>query len=233
MKYVALETTPYIIFQVLSAILAAAVLLFTLNAYRYSGEPFLISFFSGFALLETSYGFVLVNRFMTGSAAIYHGTLWVQQLTQTVAFALLAMTYHLKDRNLTASRAVQLTLAFIGVLSAALLAYFVLPGFFALAPRSLYAFRSAAAPYLYAFSLGLLGFVIYDASRTLTAVPQKSNLPLAGYWVLAAGQILWVYWGITDNMGALLLANLSLVFSLALFTVPFLAIWSRHKAGLP
>ncbi len=233
MEYVALEATPYVIFQVLSAILAAAVLLFTVKAYRYSGEPFLISFFSGFALLETSYGFVLVNRLIVGSAAIYHGTLWVQQLTQTVAFALLAITYHFKDRNLTASRAVQLTLAFIGVLSAALLAYFALPGYFALAPRSLYAFRSAAAPYLYALSLALLGYVIYDASRTLTVVHQKSNLALIGFGVLAAGQLSWVYWGITDNMGALLLANLSLVLSLALFAAPPLAIWSRHKAGLP
>jgi hypothetical protein len=225
----AVELLPYAglfsIFQVVTILLVGAILFFTLKAYRMTNHSFLITFFIGFTLLEVSFGFVLLNRLFGQTGAVYHGTLWIHEIFQTTAFAFIASTYFLRNKNLTTAGTAVLASVFIVILSLAFFIYLSFP------PDIAFAWRGIIAPYLYAISLGFSAYIVYNVLGTFTKkTPQKryiSFIPPAGFGTLAIGQILWVYWGITDTGIALLLANLLLVISLTVLTIALVIIWRR------
>jgi hypothetical protein len=225
----AVELLPYAglfsIFQVVTVFLIGPILFFTLKAYRITNNSFLITFFIGFALLEISFTFVLLNRVFGQTGVVYHGTLWIHEIIQTGAFAFIASTYYLRNKNLTTAGTAMLASVFIGILSLAFFIYLSFP------PDIAFAWRSIIAPYLYAISLGFSAYIVYNVVGTFTKkTPQKpytSFIPPVGFTTLAIGQILWVYWGITDIGIALLLANLLLVIALALLTITLMIIWRR------
>jgi hypothetical protein len=221
--------TLFSIYQVVTVFLVGAILFFTLKAYRMTSHSFLIAFFIGFVLLEISFTFVFLNRLFGQTGAIYHGTLWVHEIIQTGAFAFIASTYYLRNKNLTLSSVEILALIFLGILVSAFFIYLSFP------PDIAFSWRGIIALYLYAIGLGLLAYIIYNVLETFTRTSQKTSqkksyssffIP-AGFGTLAIGQALWVYWGITDAGLALLLANLLLVIGLALLTVSVAIIWRR------
>ncbi|MDQ3967712.1 MAG: hypothetical protein M3275_04865, partial [Thermoproteota archaeon] len=60
---------------------------------------FLIAFFLGFLLLESSFTFVLINRLVGHTGILYHGTFWIQEILQTAAFAFMASAYYFKNKE--------------------------------------------------------------------------------------------------------------------------------------
>lgn len=212
------------VFQVITIFLVGAILFSTLKVYRMTNYSFLITFFIGFTLLEISLGFVLLNRLFGQTGITYHSTLWIHEIVQTAAFVFIASTYYFRDKSLTLRSVAIFALFFIGIL---LLAFFIYLSF---PPDVAYSWRGIIASYLYAVSLGLLVYIIYNVLRIFARTSQKSYISFfipAGFGTLAIGQVLWVYWGLTDIGSTLLLANLLLVIGLALLTVAIAIIWRR------
>lgn len=202
--------------------MVAAILTFTFKAYRVTSQPFLINFFLGFMVLEASSFFALLNLFFGNNRVVYDDTLWIHQTTQTTALALIASTYYFKDRNITKVAAPMSALIFLGVLSLTLLTYLTSP------PSSVFPSPEAVNIYFYTFGLLLLSYVFYNSVRVSATIPRKSNaFAPAGFGTLVIGQVSWLIWGLSGKNVAFLLANLSLVIGLALFTAALAKIMRR------
>jgi hypothetical protein len=209
--------------QILIVFLVGAILFFTLKAYRITNYPFLIAFFIGFTLLEISFTFVLLNRLFGQTGILYHGTLWVHEIIQVGAFAFIASTYYFKNKNLTVRSIAAMTVVFVAVLFLAFYIYLSLPSEIA------FEWRGIIGSYLYAISLGVSVYLLYNVFVAFTRT-QKSYPALlipAGFSTLAVAQVLWVYWGITDIGTVLVLANSLFALSLGILTLAIAIIWRR------
>lgn len=223
----------FVAFQIITLFILSLILLFTIKAYNITKQPVLLNFSLGFILLETSFAFVLLNRFYGQTGIIYHTTFWIHDVLQTAAFVFIALTYYLtftrKISNI--STIIIPVLVFAGLFVISIIAYFSVP------PEVSSSFRVTVGTYLYAVSLGLLIYVLYNISKTfiLKTVKKKEilNLPIPlGFLALAIGQVLWIYWGLSDANTALFLANLFLVIGLGLFATVIFKIWRhRHPVG--
>jgi hypothetical protein len=206
----------FLIFVFVAAVLVAVFSGFVVRAYRLTRRPWLVSFCFGFALLEVSFLFVLLNRYIGETSFLYHGTLWVHQVIQTAGFGLIAATYYLKDRILSARRSFLFGVLYVAVLGVSLALYFAAPG------RTV---RSMTDEYVYGIGLALVAYSLSKALRGTGAGTGRAVLVPSGFGAFAVGQAAWVYWGITDADAALLLAGLSLPLGLALLTATVLKIW--------
>ena len=125
------ELLPYAdlfsVLQILIVFLVGTILFFTLKAYRITSYSFLIAFFIGFALLEISFTFVLLNRLFGQTGILYHGTLWVHEIIQVGAFAFIASTYYFRNKNLTIRSIEAMTVVFVVVLFLAFYFYLSFP----------------------------------------------------------------------------------------------------------
>lgn len=195
---------------------------FVLRAYRMTRAPWLLSFCLGFALLDISFLFVLLNRLLGETRALYHGTLWVHLVIQTAGFGLIAATYHLKDREASARRLALFAIAYVSALPLVLGLYFALPA------RIAFEARSMSDEYVYAIGLALVIYAVAKAARRTPIEAGPALLVPAGFAALAAGQISWVYWGLTDADAAFLVAGISLPLGLALLTAMALKIWRER-----
>jgi hypothetical protein len=222
------ELLPYAdlfsVLQILIVFLVSAILFFTLKAYRITSYSFLIAFFIGFALLEISFTFVLLNRLFGQTGIMYHGTLWVHEIIQVEAFAFIASTYYFRNKNLTIRSIAAMAVVFVVVLFLAFYFYLSFPSEIA------FEWRGIIGSYLYAISLGVSVYLLYNVFMAFTRTPEKSYSALlipAGFSTLAVTQVLWVYWGITDIGTVLALTNSLLLVSLALLTIAVAIIWRR------
>ena len=222
------ELLPYAelfsVLQILIVFLIGAILFFTLKAYRITSYSFLIAFFIGFTLLEISFTFVLLNRLFGQTGIMYHGTLWVHEIIQLGAFAFIASTYYFRNKNLTIRSIAAIAVVFAVVLFLAFYFYLLFPSEIA------FEWRGIIGSYLYAISLGISVYLLYNVIMAFTRTPEKSYSALlipAGFSTLAVTQVLWVYWGITDIGTVLALTNSLLLVSLALLTIAVAIIWRR------
>ena len=222
------ELLPYAdlfsVLQILIVFLVGTILFFTLKAYRITSYSFLIAFFIGFTLLEISFTFVLLNRLFGQTGILYHGTLWAHEIIQVGAFAFIASTYYFRNKNLTIRSIVAMAVVFVVVLFLAFYFYLSFPSEIA------FEWRGIIGSYLYAISLGISVYLLYNVFMVFTRTPEKSYFALlipAGFSTLAVTQVLWVYWGITDIGTVLALTNLLLLVSLALLTIAVAIIWRR------
>ena len=222
------ELLPYAdlfsVLQILIVFLVSAILFFTLKAYRITSYSFLIAFFIGFTLLEISFTFVLLNRLFGQTGILYHGTLWAHAIIQVGAFAFIASTYYFRNKNLTVISISVMAVVFVVVLFLAFYIYLSFPSEIA------FEWRGIIGSYLYAISLGISVYLLYNVSMAFTRTPKKSYSDLlipAGFSTLAVAQVLWVYWGITDIGTVLALTNSLLLLSLALLTIAVAIIWRR------
>jgi hypothetical protein len=196
---------------------------FVLRAYRMTRAPSLLGFCLGFALLEVSFLFVLLNRLYGETRALYHGTLWVHLVIQTAGFGLIAATYNLKERETTAGRLVLFAVAYVIALAAGLGFYFALP---TVTARDV---RMMSDEYVYAIGFVLAAYALAKAARgTSIKAGGRALLVPAGFAALAAGQVSWVYWGLTDLDAAFLVAGISLPLGLALLTATAWRIWRER-----
>lgn len=223
-----IELLPYAdlfsVLQILIVFLVGAILFFTLKAYRITSYSFLIAFFIGFTLLEISFTFVLLNRLFGQTGILYHGTLWIHEITQVGAFAFIASTYYFTNKNLTVRSISAMTVAFVVILSLAFSIYLSYPSDIS------FEWRGIIGLYLYTISLGVSVYLLYNVFMSFTRTPERSHSALlipAGFSILAVSQVLWVYWGITDIGMVLVLANLLLALSLGILTLAIAIIWRR------
>jgi hypothetical protein len=222
------ELLPYAelfsVLQILIVFLVGAILFFTLKAYRMTSYSFLIPFFIGFTLLEISFTFVLLNRLFGQTGIFYHGTLWVHEIIQVGAFAFIASTYYFRNKNLTVRSITAMTIVFVVVLFLAFYSYLSFPSDIA------FEWREVIGLYLYAISLGVSVYLLYNVFMAFTRTSEKSYPALlipAGFLMLVISQVLWVYWGITDIGMVLVLANSLLALSLGTLTLAIAIIWRR------
>jgi hypothetical protein len=222
------ELLPYAelfsVLQILIAFLVGAILFFTLKAYRMTNYSFLIPFFIGFTLLEISFTFVLLNRLFGQTGILYHGTLWVHEIIQVGAFAFIASTYYFRNKNLTVRSIAAMTVVFVVVLFLAFYIYLSFPSDIA------FEWREIIGLYLYAISLGVSVYLVYNVYLAFTRTSEKSYPTLlipAGFLMLVASQVLWVYWGFTDIGMVLVLANSLLALSLGILTLAIAIIWRQ------
>jgi hypothetical protein len=195
---------------------------FVLRAYRMTRAPSLLGFVLGFALLEVSFLFVLLNRWFGETRVLYHGTLWVHLVIQTAGFGLIAATYSLRDRESTAGGLALFAVAYVLALASGLGFYFALP---AMTARGI---RMMSDEYVYAIGFLLAAYALVKAARGTSIKAGRSLLVPAGFAALAVGQVSWVYWGITDADAAFLVAGVSLPLSLALLTATAWKIWRER-----
>lgn len=222
------ELLPYAelfsVLQILIVFLVSAILFFTLKAYRMTNYSFLIPFFIGFTLLEISFTFVLLNRLFGQTGILYHGTLWVHVIIQVGAFAFIASTYYFGNKNLTVRSIAAMTIVFVVVLFLAFYIYLSFPSDIA------FEWREIIGLYLYAISLGVSVYLLYNVYMAFTRTSEKSYPALlipAGFLMLVISQVLWVYWGITDIGMVLVLANSLLALPLGILTLAIAIIWRR------
>jgi hypothetical protein len=210
--------------QILIVFLLGTILFFTLKAYRITSYSFLIVFFIGFTLLEISFTFVLLNRLFGQTGIMYHGTLWAHEIIQVGAFAFIASTYYFRNKNLTIRSIAAIAVVFVAVLFLAFYFYLSFPSEIA------FEWRGIIGSYLYAISLGISVYLLYNVFMAFTRTPEKPYSALlipAGFSTLAVTQVLWVYWGITDIGTVLALTNSLLLVSLTLMTIAVAIIWRR------
>jgi hypothetical protein len=221
----------FIVFQILTAFFVGAILWFSLRAYRLTNMPFLIAFFLGFLLLESSFTFVLINRLVGHTGILYHGTFWIQEILQTAAFAFIASAYYFKNKELTNTRIAIYAIAMIIIIAISVIAFLSTPPTFA------FAWRTLTSPYFYLVNLALLSYAVYQVTTT-TSLSSSHKRPVrirallvpGGFAILALSQILWIYWGFTDLNDALVIANALYVTGLALLASALLMILRRRPS---
>ena len=192
---------------------------------------FLIAFFLGFLLLESSFTFVLINRLVGHTGTIYHGTFWIQEILQTAAFAFIASAYYFKNKELTNARIATYAIAMIIIIAISVIAFLSTPHAFA------FAWRTLTSPYFYLANLALLSYPVYRVATTTSLfsphkqlIRPRALLVPAGFAILALSQILWIYWGFTDLNDVLVIANGFYVTGLALLTSTLLMILRRRPS---
>jgi hypothetical protein len=223
----------FIVFQILTAFFVGAILWFSLRAYRLTNMSFLIAFFLGFLLLESSFTFVLINRLVGHTGILYHGTFWIQEILQTAAFAFIASAYYFKNKELTNGRIATYAIAMIIIIAISVFAFLSTP------PTLAFAWRALTSPYFYLANLALLSYAVYGVATTATTSLSSSHkrpiraralLVPAGFAILALSQILWIYWGFTDLNDVLVIANALYVTGLALLASALLMILRRRPS---
>jgi hypothetical protein len=220
----------FIVFQVMTAFFVGAILWFSLRAYRLTQMSFLITFFLGFLLLESSFTFVLINRLVGHTGILYHGTFWIQEMLQTAAFAFMASAYYFKNKELTNARIATYVIATIMIIVIFVIAFLLTPTTLA------FAWRTVTSPYFYLVNLALLSYAVYRVTTTSLSSSHKqlvrSRVPLVpgGFAILALSQVLWIYWGFTDLNDVLVLANGFYVIGLALLAGALLMILRRRPS---
>jgi hypothetical protein len=223
----------FIVFQILTAFFVGAILWFSLRAYRLTNMTFLIAFFLGFLLLESSFTFVLINRLVGHTGILYHGTFWIQEILQTAAFAFIASAYYFKNKELTNARIATYAIAMIIIIGLSVIAFLSTP------PTLAFAWRTLTSPYFYLVNLALLSYAVYGVTTTTTTslssshkhpVRARALLVPAGFAILALSQILWIYWGFTDLNDVLVIANGFYVTGLALLASALLMILRRRPS---
>jgi hypothetical protein len=222
----------FIVFQILTAFFVGAILWFSLRAYRLTNMPFLIAFFLGFLLLESSFTFVLINRLVGHTGILYHGTFWIQEILQTAAFAFIASAYYFKNKELTNARIAIYAIAMIIIIAISVIAFLSTP------PTLAFAWRTLTSPYFYLVNLALLSYAVYGVATTTTSLSSSHKRPVrvrallvpAGFAILALSQILWIYWGFTDLNDVLVIASGFYVTGLALLASALLIILRRRPS---
>jgi len=216
----------FIVFQVMTAFSVGAILWFSLRAYRMTQLSFLIAFFLGFLLLESSFTFVLINRLVGNTGTLYHGTFWVHEMLQTAAFAFMASAYYFRNKELTHTRITTYVIAAIIIIAVSVIA------FLSISPKLAFDLRTISSPYFYLANLALLSYAVYRVNAAPLSsqklIKSKSLLVPAGFMILALSQILWIYWGFTDLNDILVLANALYVAGLAPLTAALLLILRRR-----
>ncbi len=192
---------------------------------------FLIAFFLGFLLLESSFTFVLINRLVGHTGILYHGTFWIQEILQTAAFAFIASAYYFKNKELTNARIATYAIAMIIIIALSVIAFLSTP-----TPLA-FAWRTLTSPYFYLANLALLSYAVYRVTTTTSLfsshkrlVRSRALLVPAGFAILALSQILWIYWGFTDLNDVLVIANGFYVTGLALLASALLMILRRRPS---
>jgi hypothetical protein len=222
----------FIVFQILTAFFVGAILWFSSRAYRLTNMPFLIAFFLGFLLLESSFTFVLINRLVGHTGILYHGTFWIQEILQTAAFAFIASAYYFKNKELTNARIAIYAIAMIIIIAISVIAFLSTP------PTLAFAWRTLTSPYFYLVNLALLSYAVYGVATTTTSLSSSHKRPVrvrallvpAGFAILALSQILWIYWGFTDLNDVLVIASGFYVTGLALLASALLIILRRRSS---
>ncbi len=193
---------------------------------------FLIAFFLGVLLLESSFTFVLINRLVGHTGILYHGTFWIQEILQTAAFAFMASAYYFKNKELTNARIATYAIAMIIIIAISVIA------FLSATPTLAFAWRTLTSPYFYLVNLALLSYAVYRVATTTTTFFSSHKRPVrarallvpAGFAILALSQILWIYWGFTDLNDVLVIANGFYVAGLALLASALLMILQRRPS---
>ena len=192
---------------------------------------FLIAFFLGFLLLESSFTFVMINRLVGHTGLLYHGTFWIQEILQTAAFAFIASAYYFKNKELTNARIATYAIAMIIIIALSVIAFLLTP------PTLAFAWRTLTSPYFYLINLALLSYPVYRVTTTTSLfsshkqlVRSRALLAPAGFAILVLSQILWIYWGFTDLNDMLVIANALYVTGLALLASALLMILRRRPS---
>jgi hypothetical protein len=222
----------FIVFQILTAFFVGAILWFSLRAYRLTNMSFLIAFFLGFLLLESSFTFVMINRLVGHTGILYHGTFWIQEILQTAAFAFMASAYYFKNKELTNAKIATYVIAMIIIITISVIAFLSTP------PTLAFAWRTLTSPYFYLVNLVLLSYAVYRVTTTTTSLSSSHKRPVkarallvpAGFAILALSQSLWIYWGFTDLNDVLVIANGFYVTGLALLASALLMILRRRPS---
>jgi hypothetical protein len=220
----------FIAFQALTAFFIGAILWFSLRAYRLTNMSFLIAFFLGLLLLESSFTFVLINRLVGHTGILYHGTFWIQEMLQTAAFAFMASAYYSKNKELTNAKIATYIIGAIMIIVIAVIAFLSTP------PTLAFAWRTITSPYFYLVNLALLSYAVYQVITTSLfsshkqLVRSKTVLVPAGFAILALSQIIWIYWAFTDLNDVLVVANGFYVIGLALLAGALLMILRRRPS---
>jgi hypothetical protein len=192
---------------------------------------FLISFFLGFLLLESSFSFVMINRLVGHTGILYHGTFWIQEILQTAAFAFIASAYYFKNKELSNARIVIHVIVMIIIIAISVISFLLTP------PTLAFAWRTLTSPYFYLVNLALLSYAVYRVTTTTSLsslhkrpVRSRALLVPAGFAILALSQVLWIYWGFTDLNDVLVIANGFYVTGLALLASSLLMILRRRPS---
>jgi hypothetical protein len=215
----------FIVFQIMTAFFVGAILWFSLRAYRLTQLSFLTAFFLGFLLLESSFSFVLINRLVGNTGALYHGTFWVHEMLQTAAFAFMASAYYFRNKELTNARIATYIIATVIIIAVSVAAFLSIP------PEIAFDWRTVTSPYFYLANLAMLSYAVYRVNATpQKLIRSKSVLVPAGFVILALSQVLWIYWGFTDLNDVLVLANALYVTGLAPLAAALLLILRRRPS---
>ncbi|HXX98271.1 MAG TPA: hypothetical protein VEL11_14255 [Candidatus Bathyarchaeia archaeon] len=95
---------PYVAFSssllitIASISLCSVISIYFLRSYRFSGFGYLLGLPIGFAVLGISFVFEQLSLIYQANSVLYHLFFWIQLAVQSEAFALIALSYMLKNR---------------------------------------------------------------------------------------------------------------------------------------
>ena len=94
--YVALLSS--LLITIASVSLCSVISIYFFRSYRFSGFGYLLGLSIGFVVLGVSFVFEQLSLIYQGNSVLYHLFFWIQLAVQSEAFALIALSYMLKNR---------------------------------------------------------------------------------------------------------------------------------------
>jgi hypothetical protein len=94
--YVALLSS--LLITIASVSLCSVISIYFFRSYRFSGFGYLLGLPIGFAVLGVSFVFEQLSLIYQANGVLYHLFFWIQLAVQSEAFALIALSYMLKNR---------------------------------------------------------------------------------------------------------------------------------------
>jgi hypothetical protein len=94
--YAALSSS--LLITIASVSLCSVISIYFFRSYRFSGFGYLLGLPIGFAVLGVSFVFEQLSLIYQANSVLYHLFFWIQLAVQSEAFALIALSYMLKNR---------------------------------------------------------------------------------------------------------------------------------------
>jgi hypothetical protein len=211
--------------EAVSAILCFVLVRFMIKPYRFTGESRYVGLPLGFAFLGLSYLFMGFAYF-SGTLIFIEDMKWLQLLTQTFAFAFLAVTYYFSKRTSKRKRLrwqISFTALIVGLAISYLIVFvpptFVLPSY------------KTVDEYFRFVNIFLVSYISLHALRSHTMKPDPKTLwfPL-GYVLLGFSQYSSLVWSLDSSFTALIGAHVLRLAGLIVFLVVSIRTFTPHDA---
>lgn len=220
-----MDNSVLFIVEVVSAVLCFVLVRFMLKPYEYMKEGRYIGLPLGFALLGISY--IFMGLALISERAPFHEEMsWLQLLTQTYAFAFLAVTYYFSKKEYSLRR-LWWEVSFAGMIILAVISYLFI---FEQPPLGLPDYKIVDEYFRIANIISILYIVVHLLRASASSQNSNTTWITLTFLFIGFAQYSSLIWSIDSSYIALLGAHLlRLIGLLAFIIVAYRAFYSPYR----